>query len=44
MTTPKSSHNVTAPTENLLGLIISNVLQIAILAKYFSVLIFSLLQ
>ena len=40
MTIPKSFHDETTPTENLPRFIISDLLQITILAKYFSMLAF----
>ena len=34
MTTPKSAHDVTTPTENVAEFIISDLLRIAVFAKY----------
>ena len=44
MTTPKSFHDVTTPTENVAELIISELLKIAESAKQFSTLMFVLLH
>ena len=44
MTTPKMLHDATTPTEHLTEFIISDLLCIAILAKYFFALKFPLLQ
>ena len=46
MTTPKSFHDATTPTESLhvAGFIISNVLRIAVFAIYFPAQMFPLLQ
>lgn len=36
MTTPKGFHDATTPTENVVGFIISDLLQIAMFPKYLS--------